>query len=120
MRINQPIENPLFDDRGDWFELFPAFTAQMNLVQAIRIFYYLNPTPYTAVTDTVPYPENMDYVILALKMVSIYYDSLTRIGDSDLFQGKYMNRLERLVMTLVKGADQPIKTQGIGLTGYEF
>lgn len=120
LRINQPIQNPLFDDRGDWFELFPTFTMQMNLNQAIRIFYYLNPTPYTSVTDTVPYPENLDYVILALKLVSIYYDSLTRVDDSAIFQTKYMSRLERLVMTLVKGADQPIQTQGLGLTGYEF
>ncbi len=120
MRINQPIQNPLIDDRGDWFELFPAFTTQMNLTQAIRIFYYLNPTPFTAVSDVLPYPENLDYVILAIKLVSIYYSSLTREDESDSFHKKYISRLERLIMTLVKGADKPIVTQGLGLSGREF
>lgn len=120
MRLNQPVENPLFDDRGDWFEIFPAFTTQMNLVQALRIFYYLQPTSYTSVSDTLVYPESLDYYILANKIVSLYYDSLMQTTSADIFQGKYIKRLERQVVTLVKGADRPVQTAGLGLSGWEF
>lgn len=120
MRLNQPIQQPLWDDRGDWFEVFPTFTSNMNLVQALRIFYYLSPTPLTSVSDTIPYPENLDYYILANKMVSLYYESLVRPTDAEIFQNKYIKRIERLVVTLVKGADKPITTTGLGLTGGEF
>lgn len=120
LRLNQPIEDPLFDDRGDWYELFPAFTTGMNTTQAIRLFYYLTPTVYTSVSDVIQYPESTDQYILANKIVSIYYDSLTKQAESDSFQKKYIDRLKRLVNTLVRGADKPELSNGLGITGWEF
>lgn len=120
LRLNQPIEDPLFDDRGDWYELFPTFTTGMNLSQAIRLFYYINPTPFTATSDVLLYPESIDYYVLAYKIVSIYYGALTRSDESDSFSSMYEKRLKRLVDTLVRGADKPEVSNGLGFTGFEF
>jgi len=120
LRVNQPVENPLFDDRGDWFEMFPAFTTQMNLVQALRIFYYLAPDPYTSTSDTLLYPESVDPYVLSSKMVALYYERQEKFDQADHFQSVYLKKVDRVVDTLVRGADRPITAQGLGLTGWEF
>src|SRR3990167_4611834 len=47
LRTNQSTQFPLFDDRGDQFEIFPTPTSSKNLTDMFRIFYYLEPTEYT-------------------------------------------------------------------------
>ena len=38
LRKNASKESPQFDDRGDWFEIFPTPTTSDNVSQLIRIF----------------------------------------------------------------------------------
>ena len=40
VRTNASPSHPYFDDRGDWFEIFPKPTAAHNVTQLIRIIYY--------------------------------------------------------------------------------
>lgn len=120
LRVYQDMENPLWDDRGDWFELFPAFNATMNLVQAIRIFYYLKPPVYSAISDLIVYPESLDYYIHANKMVNLYLESIEKFDEAAYYQKVYLQRIERLVETLVRGEDKPIAANGLGMTGWQF
>lgn len=120
LRVNQPMEQPLIDDRGDTYEIFPTFRTGMNLINAIKIIYFLTPTPYVNISDVLTYPDTLDYYILALKVVVLYYESLNKFNEAAYWQAKYENRLERLITTLDKGLQQPIKAQTIPWTGFEF
>lgn len=120
LRVNADTQNPLFDDRGDWYELFPAFTTAMNLTRAIRMFYYLTPTPYTSGSDTLNYPESIDYYIIGNKVLQLYYESIEKFDIADAYEKKYTKRVKRLLNTLVRGEDKPIQTSMLPLTGYEF
>lgn len=119
-RVNQDVQNPLFDDRGDWFELFPTFTSGMNISQAIRMFYYLVPTAFVYTTDLLSYPDSIDPYILGDKIIALYYESLKDFESAEYYEGKYERRVQKLVDILSKGEDQPIQTAGLPLTGYEF
>lgn len=112
--------NPQFDDRGDWFEVFPAFTGGSNLSRAIRIFYYLKPTEYTTVSDTIAYPESQDIRILGWRIASDYYYSLNKMVEGDAFNQKYEERVEQYCATLSRGTQQPIQATDIVITGFEF
>lgn len=120
LRVNQPADVPLYDNRGDWYEVFPTFTSGMNLIQAIRLFYYLIPTAYTSTSDTLNYPESANFRTLAYKVVSLYYDSIMDTENSGKWQGRYMGRLERQVKMQSKGEDTAPQPRGLGLTGGEF
>lgn len=122
LRVNQPTDSPLFEDRGDWFEIFPTFDAGDNLTQAMRIFYFLGPTNYTENGQSLVYPESLDPIIQAFKMVQIYYDSIEQDDRADRWEKKYKERFnEKLLPTLSRGESGPINTQlSIGWTGNEF
>lgn len=120
LRANQPSNIPLFDDRGDTYEIFPSFTSSMNLVNAIRIFYYLTPTPYITTSDNLTYPDTLDWYCLALKVASIYYESLNKFEEADVWQARYDKRLAKLITTEAQGSQQPIQPGQLGLTGFEF
>lgn len=120
LRLYQGTEYPQFDDRGDWFEIFPAFTAAHNLDNALRIFYYLKPTEYATVADTIAYPESQDIRILGWRIAADYYYSLGKMAEGDAFNGKYEERVNEYASTLSRGSQQPIQATGIQLTGWEF
>lgn len=120
LRLNQSTEYPLFDDRGDWYEIFPAFTATVNLTNAIRLFYYLKPTEYTSVGDTVAYPESQDIRILGWRIAAMFLYSLEKIDIGDAFNQKYEERVNEYVSTLGRGSQQPIQAVPIQSTGWEF
>lgn len=111
---------PQFDDHGDWYELFPAFTASSNLSQAIRVFYFLAPTEYTATSDTLSYPEKLDYRILGWKIASSYLYSLQKMDEGQAFEAQYQKKLTSIIGTLARGSEQPIEASGLTLTGFEF
>lgn len=111
---------PQFDDRGDWFEVFPTFTGGDNLSQAIRILYFKNPTEFTGVTDTISYPESLDYRILGWRIASNYYYSLNKFTEGDAFNARYEDRVAQLCGTLARGTQQPIQATPIPLNGFEF
>lgn len=120
LRTNASTTNPQFDDRGDSYEIFPAFTAANNLSQAIRLFYFLKPTEYTATSDTIAYPENQDVRILGWRIAAMYFYSILKIQEGDAFNVMYENRVKQYCATLARGAQQPIQATPLQITGYEF
>lgn len=122
LRINGATGAPQFDDRGDWFELFPAFTMANNLTNAIRIIYFLKPTEYTTIADTVAYPENLDTTILGWRIAADYLYSLgtARIPDGDKFNAKYEERVTQYIATLARGVQQPLQATSLQITGFSF
>lgn len=122
LRTNASTTNPYFDDRGDWYEIFPTPSGGDNVSQLIRIFYYLKPTEYTAVGDTVAYPESLDYRILGWRIASSYLYSLggAKQAQGDAFNMKYEERVKQLVATLSRGSQQPLQAVPIQLSGWEF
>ena len=120
LRNNASKAEPMFDDRGDWYEIFPTPVAGNNVSQLIRIFYFLKPTDYSAVSDTITYPVSLDYRILGWRIASNYLYSLGKINEGDAFNLKYEKRVEELITTLSRGSQQPTQSRGLGITGYEF
>jgi hypothetical protein len=120
LRANQSAQNPLFDDRGDTYEIFPSFASSMNTTNAIRIFYYLNPTPYTSTADTLVYPDSLDWYILAIRVCSLYYESLNKFSEADYWRNLYVKKMADLNTTLARGSQQPIQPTGLQLSGWEF
>lgn len=120
LRQNGDPFNPQFDDRGDWFEAFPAFTSAHNLTRAMRIFYFLKPTEYTATSDTIAYPESQDMRILGWRIAAMYYYSLNKMIEGDAFNQKYEERVEQYCATLARGTQQPIQAQVLQISGWEF
>lgn len=120
LRQNASKASPQFADNGDWYEIFPAFTGRDNLSQAIRLIYFQKPTEYTATSDTIGYPESLDYRILGWRIVSNWYYSLNKFLEGDAFNLRYEERVKQLIATLGRGSQQPIQSTGIQLTGWEF
>lgn len=120
LRENSDKNSPQFDDRGDWFEIFPTPTGADNVSQLIRIFYFLKPTEYSSTSDTIAYPESMDIRILGWRIAAMYYYSLNKMGEGDAFNMKYEERVNEYCATLARGAQQPLQATPITLTGWEF
>ena len=120
LRTNADGGSPYFDDRGDWYEIFPTPTASHNITRLIRIFYFLEPTEYTAVGDTIAYPESLDYRILGWRIASNYLYSLEKTVQGDAFNAKYEERVRQLISTLSRGSQQPIQATPLQISGWEF
>ncbi len=120
LRLNANTRTPQFDDRGDSYEIFPAFTAANNISQAIRLFYFLKPTEYTSTADTISYPESMDIRILGFRIVESYMLSLGKWIEAQNFNLKYDERVKQYCATLSRGAQQPIQATPLQITGFEF
>ena len=120
LRTNAYTNAPYFDDRGDWYEIFPTPTSAHNLTQTVRIFYYLEPTEYTAVGNTIAYPESLDYRILGWRIASNYLYSLDKIEKGGAFNMKYEERVSQLIATLSRGSQQPLQATGLQISGFEF
>lgn len=120
LRLNANANYPKFDDRGDWYEIFPTPQAGSNTNQAIRLFYYLKPTEYTTTSDTVAYPESQDYRILGWRIAANYYYSLNKMDEGDRFNLKYEERVTEYCATLGRGSSQPLEAKPINWSGWEF
>lgn len=118
VRTNQNNQVPLFDDRGDQFEVFPTPTSAVT--NMFRIFYFLEPTEYTATSDTIAYPESLDYRILGWRIASSYLKSLGSWESAVPFDQEYQTRVEQLVKTLSRGTQQPMQATPVQVTGWEF
>lgn len=120
LRSNGDPTNPNFDDRGDYYEIFPTPTAANNLTNAIRLLYYPVPTEFTATSDTISYPESLDYRILGLRIAANYTSSLGNALISEDLNNQYDARVKEFTSMLARGSQQPITATPIQLTGYEF
>ncbi len=116
LRVNGNASNPLFDDRGDWFEIFPAQAC------TVRLFYYIKPTEYTSTSDTISYPESQDYRILGFGICADYYNSLNKFEEAMAFEKKYQDRVTQYISTLGRGSTQPIQATvpDIGAAGWQY
>lgn len=122
LRGNASKLSPQFDDRGDWYEIFPTPTGADTLTQLIRMFYFLKPTEYTTVSDTVAYPENLDTTILGWRIAASYLYSLgdSKIATGDKFNAKYEERVTQYISTLAKGVQQPLQATILPIDGWQF
>lgn len=116
LRQSQATNFPQMDDRGDWYEIFPAIGC------TVRLFYYLKPTEYTATSDTIAYPLSLDYRILGWGIAADYLYSLTKMADGSVFEQKYQSRVDQWGETLARGSSQPIQSTvvNIGDNGWQF
>lgn len=120
LRSNAATDSPWFDDRGDWFEIFPTPTSAHNVTQMMRIFYYLEPTEYTAVGDTITYPESLDYRALSWRIAANYKYALGKTEEGDAFMAKYEERVRQLIATLSRGSQQPLQAVPIQDSGWSY
>lgn len=120
IRLNQAADNPLFDNRGDTFEIFPSFSGTSNLTNAIKIIYFLTPTLYTTTSDVLQYPDSIHWQMLAVKVASIYFQSLSKFNEAEYWENQYKKKLKDLVYAIQPESQQPTSTSGISLTGFEF
>lgn len=116
LRVNGSAQAPQFDDRGDWYEVFPALAC------TVRLFYYLKPTEYTSTSDTIAYPESQDYRILGFGIDADYYNSLNKFEEAKAFEDKYQERVKQYISTLGRGSTQPIQATvpNIGSSGWQY
>lgn len=118
LRTNANANAPYFDDRGDWYEIFP--TPVSGNSQGIRLFYFLEPTPYTATSDTVAYPESLDDRTLAYRMAADYYRMLNKFEEALAYDAQYESRVKDIIATLSRGSQQPITAITQQWSGFEF
>lgn len=120
LRQNQSTRIPLFDDRGDQFEIFPTPTTSGNLTNLFRIFYFLEPTEYTSTSDTIAYPESLDYRILGWRIASSYLKSLNNWESAIPFDQEYEKKVSDLIKTLSRGVQTPMQATVIQDTGWQY
>ncbi len=118
LRANQSQQQPLLDNRGDTFEIFPTPVA--NNAQGIRIFYYLTPTEATDVGQAINYPQTLDYRALSCKMAALYYKSQSDLNQAQIFDQEYGQRLDKIIRILAPGTQQPIQPTPLQISGWSF
>ncbi len=118
LRLNQSTGFPLYDNRGDTFELFPVPTSAIT--NGIRIFYYLTPTEFTAFSNTLSYPQTLDYRCLSARVASLYAASVGNLPMMQAMDAEYQKRLQQIISILAPGTQQPIQNQPLQITGWEF
>lgn len=120
LRLNCSTLYPQFDDRGDWFEVFP--TPTITIPNGMRLFGFIQPTEYTSTADTLAYPFTLDYRIFGWRIASLYYYSLNKFIEGDLFNAKYEERVKNYISSLGKGTQQPLTSAvlNVGSNGWSF
>lgn len=118
LRANQPQDQPLFDNRGDWFEIFPTPTT--TNAQGVRIFYQLTSTEAPDVGTAIPYPYSLDYRAISAKMASMYYKTQEDTVMSDVYAKEYRERIAKIIAILAPSSQQPISPKPLSLTGWQF
>lgn len=126
LRLNQPISQPLFDNRGDTFEIFPI--PPNATANGLRIFYFLQPTEYADLTSTINYPQSLDYRCLAARVASLYALSQEKTGMKNRYsvsvmtalENEYQTRLKDIITILAPASQQPITPQPLAVTGWNL
>lgn len=116
LRLNQDVYSPQFTNHGDTGEVFPTPTS----ATLIRIFYYLTPTPYTAVGNTVVYPSTLDFDVLTDKILVSYYQSLEKFDIAAQWEAEYKSTIDDFIGILGPQSKQPIQPQKLRISGWQF
>ncbi len=118
LRTNQSIASPLFDNRGDTFEIFP--TPQTANAQGIRIFYYLTPTEAPDVGTAIQYPQSLDYRALSCLIAARYYKTQNDTNMAAVYETEYRERIAKIINILAPSSQQPITPQPLAISGWRF
>ena len=118
LRANQSQEYPLFDNRGDQFEIFPTPTVANS--QGIRIFYFLKPTDATTVDDAIPYPQLLDPRTLSCKMASMYHRTQENPEMAAVYETEYQQRMSKVIRIIEPGTQQPIQPMPLRMNGWSY
>jgi len=118
LRVHQPKNQPLFDNRGDTFEIFPTPTFANS--QGLRIFYFLVPTEATSVEQAIQYPQTLDYRALSCKMASMYYRTQNDAEMAAIYEAEYQQRIAKIINILAPGTQQPIQPSPLAISGWQF
>ena len=118
LRANQSQEHPMFDNRGDWFEIFPTPTTAN--AQGIRIFHFLRPTEAATVEEAVPYPQILDYRTLSCKMAALYYKTQGDVEMATVYEQEYQQRIAKINRVIEHGSQQPKTPIPLGITGWQY
>lgn len=118
LRSNQSQQSPLFDNRGDTFEIFPV--PQISNSKGLRIFYYITPTEATDVGQAINYPQTLDYRALSCKMASLYYKSQSDPNMAQIYDQEYGQRLDKIIKILAPGTQQPITPTPLQISGWNY
>lgn len=118
LRANQSQTLPMFDNRGDQFEIFP--TPLVGNPQGIRIFYFLKPDDATDVGQAIPYPQLLDYRTLSCKMASTYYRTQNDINMAQVYEAEYQQRMNKIIKIVEPGTQQPLSPQPLAITGWQY
>lgn len=118
LRANQTTQSPLFDNRGDQFEIFP--TPQRANANGIRIFYFLTPTEAPDVGTAIAYPQTLDYRALSAKMASTYYKTQNDQNMAVVYENDYQDRIKKIINILAPSSQQPITPEPLRISGWSF
>lgn len=118
LRANQDQQQPLFDNRGDTFEIFP--TPLVGNSQGIRIFYYLTPTEAPDVGTAIQYPQTLDYRAISALMASRYYKTQNDAEMAEVYGKEYGERVNKIISILAPGTQQPITPVPLQITGWSY
>ena len=118
LRENQSTSDPLFDNRGDQFEIFPTpITSNTN---GIRIFYFLTPTEATTVEAGIAYPLSLDYRAISALMASRYYKTQGDVEMADVYAKEYGDRIGKIINILAPSSQQPITPKPLSISGWQY
>lgn len=126
LRVNQPTSSPLFDNRGNTYEIFP--TPKLAVTGGIRLFYFLTPTEYVTTSSSVVYPQTLDYRCLSARVATLYALSLDKTGMKNkysisvmsAFENEYKERLAGIIKILAPSSQQPIQPTPLSISGWQF
>jgi hypothetical protein len=116
VRANQPTNSPQFTNHGNSGEVFPTPTSSV----LVRIYYYLTPTEYTAVGDTIAYPQSLDYRALGDKILIAYYQSLEKFDVANQWEAQYAKKIGASIHILGPQSKQPITPDKLHITGWQY
>lgn len=118
LRANQSQTQPLIDNRGDQFEIFPTPTT--GNTNGIRIFYFLVPTEATSVEQAIPYPQLLDPRTLSFKMAATYYRTQNDLAMAQEYEAQYQQRMGKVIRIVEPGTQQPITPESLQMTGWRY
>lgn len=118
LRANQPQDNPLFDNRGDYFEIFP--TPAASNTNGIRIVHFLTPTEAPDVGTAIDYPQILDYRALSCLIASRYYKTQEDLDMAITYEKEYNDRIAKVISILAPSSQQPITPEPLQMTGWNF
>ena len=116
VRANQPTSDPMFTNHGDTGELFPTVTGSA----LIRIFYYLQPTPYSSTSSTINYPQTLDPDVLVAKILVVYFQSIEKFDVAAQWEAEYQKKITDFINILGPQSKQPITPEKLRITGWQF